>query len=175
MLGYHDGRIRQGGRIVPSRRSQRPLILRPQGSRRLAAYLLLVHAAAALSVLWTPVHWGLRVTAGALILLSLGHYWRGQIRRRSRRGITEARWFPDGGWQLGFANGASCAAQLCQSSIVLPGLLILSFRCQDIGFVHLVLPSDTLDSELARELRVRLRTGVLSTQTPHGSGVGSRD
>ena len=145
------------------RNPDRALILRPRASRRLATALLLVHGAAALSVLWSPMHWCLHSVAGGLILASIVVHWRALILRRAPRSIVAAQWSPSSGWQLSFPGGLTRAGDLSQNSIVLPWVVILSFRCQAMGRVHLILPTEALEAELARELRVRLRTGVCST------------
>lgn len=143
---------------MSSRRPRRPLVVRPGRSVALAGFLCVIHGAALLSVLWSQMALGLQALAGLVIAGSLVYHWRDGVLRRGRRSVVAAEWLPDGGWRLRFARGGSDAGHLSDSSIVLPWLLILSFRCEENGRVHLVLPADALDAETARRVRVRLRT-----------------
>ena len=69
----------------------------------------------------------------------------------------EAIWEPDGTWTLILVSGQQIEARLLPSTFVTPGLLILNLRYGHRRSRAMVLLPDTLDPDLLRRLRVRLR------------------
>ncbi|MGD8497555.1 MAG: hypothetical protein PVG82_01515 [Chromatiales bacterium] len=157
MIGSERAREGQAMGSAP-RQALQPLILEPRVSVRLLGFLLLAHglalAATLSSDLSVPVRAGLAVSIG----VSLAYHWRCQVSRRHRCSILRIEWLSEGEWTLLLASGERCGAALLDSSIVLPWLLVLHFRCEGGSRIHAVLPSDALDPDLARRLRARLRT-----------------
>lgn len=136
------------------------LYLRPVASRYLAFWLALTHLTALI------VLWQLQLTVSAKVLLSLGLlvylFW--QLRHHllwlNRNSIIEAEVESDGLWRLKLQSGEQKRVELQPSSFVRPWLMILNFRSGTVFTgLHLILLPDSLDRELARKLRVRLRQG----------------
>lgn len=158
------GQAREGqARVSAHRQALRPLILEPGVSVRLLGFLLVVHGLALGAAISSDVSWPLRFGIAILIGASLVYYWRGQVSRRHGHSVLRIEWLPEGEWVLLLASGERCGADLLDSSIVLPWLLLLHFRCEGGSRVHAVLPGDALDADLARRLRARLRTRFRET------------
>jgi len=69
----------------------------------------------------------------------------------------EAIWEPDGTWTLTLVSGKQVEARLLPSTFVTPGLSVLNLRRGRWRSCAMVLLPDTLDPDLLRRLRVRLR------------------
>lgn len=124
---------------------------------------MLVHAAAAAAALALPVHWAVR---GGLVLLTaagLAHGLALHILRRAPWAVTGALWEPDGTWTLTLASGREVEARLLPSTFVTNALIVLNLRCGRWRTCTLVLPGDSLDPDLLRRLRARLRATAPET------------
>lgn len=153
-----------------SRRS--PLRLQPRPSRRLAVFLVLVHVAVAAVALALPVGWPVR--AGLLLAAAGGlvHGLAAHVLRWLPWSIAEALWSADGTWILVLASGREVEARLLPSSYVTRALVVLNFRRETWRQGTLVLTADSLDPELLRRLRSRLRQTVpKDVSAPDGSGM----
>jgi toxin CptA len=154
-----------------SRHSHRaPLRLHPRPSRRLAVFLVLVHAATAAAVLGLPVHWAVR---GALVLLTgagLAYGLAVHVLRLAPWAVTGAVWEPDGTWTLTLASGREVEARLLPSTFVTTVLIVLNLRCGRWYTCSLVLPGDALDPDLLRRLRARLRATAPEAAGSEGPG-----
>jgi len=136
------------------------LHLRPVTSHYLALWLGLTHLTAMI-VLW-QLHWA--ISAKVLLSLCLLAYLLWQIRHylllHSGNAIIEAVMESDELWRLTLQSGAQKQLELLPYSFVRPWLMILNFSSGTIfSSLHLILFPDSLDRELARKLRVRLRQG----------------
>jgi toxin CptA len=122
----------------------------------MAAWLLLVHATAALLLPFAalPVPAGLLIAAG--ILASLAWYWPRHASRTSAASIRTLTWDGDGICHLQRQGGAVCRATLCRQAFVQPWLVILQLRENGRLRRHLVILPDMLDGVDFRRLRVRL-------------------
>ncbi len=132
------------------------LELRP--SRRLAALVLVLHAAALLGLILpslAPV--GLRLLIGVAVMVSLRRAWR-RARLQGPRAILSLGWSDTAGWWYQRREGGVQAAELLPDSVVVPGLAVLRLRAGPDTHV-VVIPSDGASSEAARRLRVHLRHG----------------
>lgn len=159
-----SGQAREGqARVSAHRQALRPLILEPRASVRLLGFLLVVHGLALGAAIGSDVSWYSCLGIAILIGASWIYHWRRHVSRRHRHSILRIEWLPEGEWVLLLASGRRCGADLLDSSIVLPWLLLLHFRCEGGSRVHAVLPGDALDADLARRLRARLRTRLRET------------
>lgn len=143
-----------------------PLRLQPRPSRWLAVFLVLVYGAVAAVALVLPVHWSARA---ALVLAAAGGLAYGmahQVLRRLPWSVTGALWEPDGTWTLTLGDGREVEAKLCPSTFVSQSLVVLNFRRAWWWSPALVLPADSLDADLLRRLRARLRATA-----PESAGV----
>lgn len=126
-------------------------------SRGLAGFLFLTHGAALAAVSMLPIPWTLRVILVALLVVGLAYEVQAQLLRRLPWAVREAVWGPDGRWTLMLASGQEVEARLSPSTFVSTRLVVLNFRRGRWRSGSLVLTSDSLDPDLLRRLRVRLR------------------
>lgn len=131
--------------------------LRPRWSRRLAWFLFAIHGAATATVVAVPLDWYWRAGLLVAVLVSLGHGIGSHLFRRLPWAVSEARWEPDGAWNLVLASGRQVEARLSPSTFVATSLVVLNFRRGRWHACSLVLLPDSLDPDLLRRLRVRLR------------------
>jgi len=133
----------------------------------MAAWLLLVHAAAVLLLPFAalPASAGLLIAAG--ILASLAWYWPRHASRTSAASIRTLTWDGDGTCHLQRRGGAVSRATLCRQAFVQPWLVILQLREQGRLRRHLVILPDMLDSGAFRRLRVRLGMELGQADEPH--------
>jgi hypothetical protein len=131
------------------------IVARP--SLSLAAILLAAHLAAA------AVVWMLSAPVLVAILMSLviaaSAVWTfaEHVLRIGRRAVTVAIWSADGAWQLFGVSGELAKTTLRPDSYVSLRLVVLNFASPPLGCRSLVLFSDSLDAEVFRRLRLRLR------------------
>ncbi len=126
-----------------------PLTLEVRPSRRLQRFLFLSHGLALLSLLLLDVPLWLRLVLCGLLV---AFYWRIGGRQAPFRRIT---WYEQG-WSIETADRA-VPAELLDSSFVTHWLTILNFRCRDGSRVSSLLLADSVDAEVFRRLRVRLK------------------
>jgi hypothetical protein len=141
-------------------RSLPPLRIVPAPSRRLAAFVVLVHAAAVgvLVPLPAPDIW-LRAVLGALILLSFGYVIWAQVLRRAPWSVVAVDW-NERGWQATFADGSTRPVRLLPSTFVGVGLVILHLRASWLWRPTLLLSADAVPEDHLRRLRMLLRLGL---------------
>jgi toxin CptA len=125
----------------------------------LAAFLLLVHCASLAAVLAVPLDWYWRAGLACLVLGGLAFAIGAHVLYLVPWAVREANWASDGTWHLTMASGDSVEARLLPSTYVTGPLLVLGFRCG--GWLararSLVLLPDSVDADVLRRLRVRLR------------------
>lgn len=138
-------------------REQPPLRIRPRSSGLLAAFLLATHGAALAAVFAAPLDWFWRSLLIALLLAGLVYEMGVQVLFMATWAVRQAVWGSDGTWTLSLVSGKQVEARLLPSTFVTRRLILLNFRCGRWCFRTLVLPPDTLDPDLLRRLRVRLR------------------
>ena len=131
--------------------------LRPRPSRLLAFYLSVAHLAALCMIALLSIGMVFQLLLGGLVLLSLIHYWRRDLLGFGRGVVHGAEWGTDGDWTLETGDGHHGGAVLCTRPFVHPLLVILNFKSVSGRRHRLVLPMDAVDSDVLRQLRVRLR------------------
>lgn len=135
-----------------------PLRIEAGFSRRLAAYLLIVHGAGLAVLPALPLAWYLQLALALGVTVSLTDAWAVHVRRSASRAVHFAELDSEGAWTLYLVDGRKLAARLLASSFVHPALILLNFRTGRFLRRHLVLAADAADADLLRRLRVRLRT-----------------
>lgn len=138
-------------------RRRPPLRIRPRSSRRLAAFLLTTHGAALAVALGLPLDWYLRVGFAVAVLLALAYSAAVHILFLVSSAVREATWGSDGVWTLTLVSGEQREARILPSTYVTGNLLVLNFRRGRWWSRSLVLLPDSLDANLLRRLRARLR------------------
>ena len=135
-----------------------PLRLQPGRSPRLAAFLLLIHCLALAALTAAPLPLWARLGLGMALMASLTHGHVLHIARGSPWAITRAVWDELGLWRLTLASGRTLEAELLPDSFVTLPLVVLNFRTgRWWSRRSLILAGDTVDPELLRKLRVRLK------------------
>jgi toxin CptA len=137
---------------------QAPLVIRPVVSRRLLAFMLVIHAAAFAVVLPLPMHWGLKLALSMLILGSLAYVVWARILLRAPWSIVQATW-SDTGWTVTTADGRTQQPRLAPSTYVGVDLVVVNLAAGMFRRRSLILTPDTIDPEQLRRLRARLRLG----------------
>ena len=140
-------------------RERPPLRVRHESSRLLAAFLLVTHGVGLAVVFVIPLDWYLCAGLSAMVLAGLVYAMAVQVLFIAPRAVREATWSSDGTWTLTLVSGKQVEARLLPSTLVTPRLIVLNFRYGRWRFRAMVLPSDALNPDLARRLRVRLRLG----------------
>ena len=123
-------------------------------SRRMLAWLLLLHAAALAVVALLPLPLPAILTLAVAVLLSLVWHWRLRVSPRYPHAVRGLRWEADGDCTLELASGEQLSARLAAHAFVMPWLVILYFHGRPRS---LVLLPDMLPTQTFRQLRVRLR------------------
>ena len=145
-------------------RQRTPLRIRPRASRRLAAFLLTTHLAALAVVFALALDLYLSVGLAAAVLLAFGYSVGSHLLYLVPSAVREVTWGSDGVWTLTLVSGEQIEARLLPSTYVTGHLLVLNFRRGRWWARSLVLLADSLDINLLRRLRARLRlAGVEST------------
>jgi len=122
----------------------------------MTGFVLATHLLTATVAITLPIVWPLRGILALLVLSSLGWLIWSQILGRAPWSIREAVW-DEHGWRLTLADGRTREARLMPSTYVGVGLVILNFRIGPIRHRALVLTADTIDPDMLRRLRARLR------------------
>ena len=147
---------------LASHRERPPLLIEPGFSCRLAAFIVLTHAAAGAAVLALPGTWRLLVLP---VAASLGYQLTAQIWRRAPWCIRSVLWQSDGTWRIILVSGRELEATLSPSTFVSVPLIVLNLRLGRLRRRSLPLFSDALDPEQLRRLRQRLRVDGASRDT----------
>lgn len=145
-----------------SHRQQPPLAVRPRSSRRLAAFVLCTHLAAAAAVLALPG--GLWTLLLIPVTASLVYRMLVQVLRRAPWSIRALLWDAQGIWHIELVSGAEVEARLCPSTFVSVPLVVLNLRAGRWRRWSLPLFADALDAPSLRRLRQRLRVQGLARE-----------
>jgi toxin CptA len=131
--------------------------LRPRASLRALTALMLLHGSAGLLMLLAqPPPW-LAILLLAGVALSWLRLRRHPVFGFGDKALARLTWHAEGSWTLHDAGGSQAQAQLAADSLVLPGLLVLNFKCDDGSRRSRALLGDELDAELLKQLRARLK------------------
>jgi hypothetical protein len=120
-------------------------------------FLLATHGTALAVAAAIPLDWYWRVGLAVAVLASLINAMAVQVLFLAPSALREATWKSDGAWILTLVSGEQIEARLLPSTIVTSRLVVLNFRRGRWRSRTMVLPPDTLDANLLRRLRVRLR------------------
>lgn len=139
---------------MSSSRYAAPLRFELRRSRRLAWYLLAVHAGALALIPLLPLDLATAVALAGLVILALVRSCATRVLMHGDRSVVGVVWMRDGEWRLIERGGQTRVCRLRPDSYVHPQLTVLNFsgarRCS------IVLLPDSLDRETFRRLRVRL-------------------
>ena len=108
-------------------------------------------------VIVIPLDWYWNAGLAAAVLASLVNAMAAQVLYQAPWALREATWKSDGAWILTLVSGQQIETRLLPSTFVTPRLVLLNFRRGRWRSRTMVLPPDTLDADLLRRLRVRLR------------------
>lgn len=140
---------------------QPSLRLRPRRSIALGLLLAAIHLLAAWVLWMLPLGLDWRLLLLPAIALSLGYSLWARVLGQAPWSLREAIW-NDRGWRLRFRDGRVQDAVLLPSTLIMPQVLILSFRVGWAREHHLILTEEVVAPELLRRLRARLQLQRLS-------------
>jgi len=133
------------------------LHITPKKSTLLILFIVVVHVCAASVLFFLPLEYWMQLLALLAVMVSLIQALCTHVFRTNDAAIKSAEWGSKGEWVLLTANGNKVAAQLQVSSYVQPWIIILNFSMSRFRRRSLILLPDTVDPELLRCLRVRLK------------------
>jgi len=133
------------------------LRLTPQKSIVLLSFILIAHTGAMGVILLLPLELWMQLFISLVVIISLIQALRTHILRANGSTIKSAEWDSEGEWRLFTVNGDELAAQLKASSYVQPWFIVLNFSINRFGRRNVILLPDSVDPELLRHLRVRLK------------------
>jgi toxin CptA len=139
-----------------------PLPIRPGFSHRLALFVSLTHALAALAMLGLPGHWRLLLIP---VVASLVYQFAVSVLRLAPWSIRSLVWMADGTWHLILVSGTELDARLSPSTFVSVPLVVLNLRRGLWRYRSVPLFSDALDPEQSRRLRQRLRIAGVGAES----------
>ncbi|MEY6432496.1 protein YgfX [Thioalkalicoccus limnaeus] len=138
-----------------------PLAIRPRLSWRLAGCLALLYGASVALVWLLPLPSWARIALTFVVCLDLVHQIGLHLGRWWPWAIREAIWLADGAWVVTLVSGRRYEARLAPTTFASVGLIVLNLRCGRFRYRALPLVADSLDPDLFRRLRVRLRFRAL--------------
>lgn len=143
---------------MSSQRSAEPLYLQLKPSRLLAGFLVLGHATAAVALTYIPMPLSARVLFALMLASSLYRNLRVHVLLCAPRSLLRLVWEVSGKWRVWDAFGNEHEATLAPDCFVNSKLVILSLHLEGLGRRAVLLLPDSLDTEVLRRLRARLRT-----------------
>lgn len=133
------------------------LRISPSHSRQLLVFVWGSHLLALCVTMFLPLSFLTQASLLLLIMLSLWHHWHASVIGDHERSIKIAEWGGADEWILFNAEGKKSRARLLSSSYVQPWLVVLSFYSKRFGRCRLIILPDSIDADLLRRLRVRLK------------------
>ena len=141
---------------------QAPLHIQPGVSRRLVAFLVVIHAAGAGVVVLMPgMPWWGRLLLLFGVSVSCWHYWRLHVSRQHPKAVLETTFYSIDNWRV-HTRGGSQFAVLADSSFLQPWLCVLNLRLQSGALHSLILLPDNTPASVLRRLRVRVKFSVVN-------------
>jgi toxin CptA len=141
-----------------------PLHLAPKRSRCLLSYVLILHALALTAILISRLPGSATALLGAMVALSLARALLRHFRSPSGQASVSAVWEADDRWQVEYQDGRDRPQRRWDAPLIHPRLVMLRFWQGRFRFRCLCLCPDSIDAEVLRRLRVRLRRHAVSRQ-----------
>ncbi len=93
-----------------------------------------------------------------IIILAGRYYYRLHIQKKSTNSIIEARVNTENQWQIYCQYQAEpLTVRLLDNSLLKHYLMILNFKTESGNVYSLILPTDAIDAQLARQIRLHIR------------------
>lgn len=134
-----------------------PLRIERRFSRSLATAVLVVHVLAVVVVLPLDMAWWWKCLIAVAVIVQGVSTWRRHVSLAARGAVRAVLWKSEGEWQLMRVDGVTQIAQLRRASYVQPALVVLRFKIEGARRCAVLLPSDGVEPEAHRRLRVGLR------------------
>ncbi|MEJ2631227.1 MAG: hypothetical protein P8011_19015 [Acidihalobacter sp.] len=123
----------------------------------LASFLVLAHSTAAVALAYIDLQGPVRALLGLMVAASLYRSLRMHVLLNAPRSLLRLVWEASGKWRVWDAFGREHEATLAPDCFVNSKLVILSLKLEGLGRRAVLLLPDSLDAEVLRRLRVRLR------------------
>ena len=137
--------------------AQPPIHLNVAVSRQLAAWIVSSHAVMLALVFCIPnLHNAAKIGLAVFILASALYYWRRFMQRQHAKAVHAAVFYAIDEWRIHTSTG-SYFASLQPSSFIHPWLCVLHWRTDSGKAYTLILLPDSVDRDVLRRLRVRLK------------------
>ena len=145
--------------VISSLIPRNKLCIQPCRSSLLARFISLSHAISILIVLFIfeipSLHKGLLIL---IIILAGGYYYRLHIQKKSTNSIIEAQVNTENQWQIYCQYQAEpLTVRLLDNSLLKHYLMILNFKAESGNVYSLILPTDAINAQLARQIRLHIR------------------
>jgi hypothetical protein len=119
--------------------------------------LIIVHGSALSVIAFLTVPWWTKLFLALGVIGQWWVSWRRHIALSSPTAVKGLLWKADDDWELSAVDGTMRKARLLPGAYVHPRLVVLAFVMEDKRKRAVVLPSDSLDPDCHRRLRVWLR------------------
>lgn len=134
-----------------------PLRIERRYSRGLAVAVAVVHALAITVLLPLDMAGWWKCLIAVAVIAQGVFTWRRHVSLAAAGAVRTLVWKSEGEWELTRVDGATHSARLRRASYVQPALAVLRFKLEGGGFCAVLLPSDGVEPETHRRLRVGLR------------------
>lgn len=134
-----------------------PLRIERLYSRGLAVAVVVVHGLAITVLLPLDMAWWWKCLIAVAVIVQGVFTWRRHVSLAAAGAVRTLVWKSEGEWELTRVDGATHSARLRRASYVQPALAVLRFKLEGGGLCAVLLPSDGVEPETHRRLRVGLR------------------
>lgn len=136
-----------------------PLTLKPAFSLQLLAFIVGLHAIAIIFVLLLmPITLIYTLCLITMVVVSGLYAYRLHIQKSLQHSVEQVMLSVDNQWKVTLANkNEAVTAILLPSSMVHRHLMILNFKLSSGKRRALIIPSDSINKDLARKLRARIK------------------
>lgn len=134
------------------------LEFKPQASRQLLLLMIIMHSAAGLIVLFL-LNLPMVQQALLLLIISLAGYfsYRLHYQKTLNASIIAIRLNAENQWSITLAKQAPLSVVLLDSSLLSHYLMILNFKAETGKRYSIILAQDTIEAQLARQIRARIK------------------
>lgn len=128
-----------------------PLTLELKPSFVLNSYLAIFHLLAVFSIVYADLYWWLQIP---MIVFIIVFYFYQASHKKTYKKIV---WYTDNDWQLIDDHNNEVSVYLTPMSFCSMRLVILALKTEEGKRINITVAADSLNEEIFRQLKVRLR------------------